>query len=139
MRGSQHWGIRALEFVDAIESARSSPEVLDLFSQAVAQASFGAYVMCGWSELYLKENLAKNDPAGAAMVELHVVCDANSHRYAYMLEHYFRIRHEIYVQERGWTELARPDGREINQFDKPDTTYLMTIEGNRVIGSHRSP
>lgn len=82
MRGSQHWGIRALEFVDAVEVAQSSSEALSLFSQAVAQAGFGAYVMCGlpdayttfsnrmiadgwprgWSELYLKENLAKHDP-----------------------------------------------------------------------------
>ena len=82
MRGSQHWGIRALEFVDAVEVAQTSSEVMSLFSQAVAQAGFGAYVMCGlpdahttfpnrmiadgwprgWSELYLKENLAKDDP-----------------------------------------------------------------------------
>jgi LuxR family quorum sensing-dependent transcriptional regulator len=82
MRESQHWGIRALEFVDAVEVAQSSSEVLCLFSQAVGQAGFSAYVMCGlpdahtsfpnrmiadgwprgWSELYLKENLAKNDP-----------------------------------------------------------------------------
>ena len=82
MRGSQHWGIRALEFVDAVEVTQTSSEVMSLFSQAVAQAGFGAYVMCGlpdahttfpnrmiadgwprgWSELYLKENLAKHDP-----------------------------------------------------------------------------
>ena len=37
--------------------------------------------------------------------------------YARLLDDYFRIRHDIYVVERKWTELARPDGREIDQFD----------------------
>lgn len=71
------------------------------------------------------------------MVELHVICDANRHLYEDVLDDYFRIRYEIYVEERGWAELARPDGREIDQFDRPDTIYLMAIEGRRVVGSHR--
>ena len=71
------------------------------------------------------------------MVELHVICAANRHIYTDVLEDYFRIRHEIYVGERGWAELARPDGREIDQFDRPDTIYLMALEGSRVVGSHR--
>lgn len=71
------------------------------------------------------------------MVELHVICDANRHLYEDVLDDYFRIRYKIYVEERGWAELARPDGREIDQFDRPDTIYLMAIEGRRVVGSHR--
>ncbi|HVZ51698.1 MAG TPA: acyl-homoserine-lactone synthase [Pseudolabrys sp.] len=71
------------------------------------------------------------------MTELHVVSQANRHLYEDVLEDYFRLRHQIYVEERGWTELARPDGREIDQFDTPDTVYLMAMEGERVVGSHR--
>ena len=82
VRGSQHWGIRALEFVDAVEAARTSAEALNLFTQAIRQAGFSAYVMCGlpdaqtdfsnrmiadgwpagWSDLFHKDNLARYDP-----------------------------------------------------------------------------
>ena len=71
------------------------------------------------------------------MVELHVITHANRHLYADALEEYFRIRHQIYVEERRWTQLAKPDGREIDQFDTPTTIYLVAFEGSRVVGSHR--
>jgi acyl-homoserine lactone synthase len=71
------------------------------------------------------------------MADLHVICRSNRHLYEDVLDEYFRLRHEIYVEERKWIELARPDGREIDQFDTPDTIYLMAMEGRRVIGSHR--
>jgi LuxR family quorum sensing-dependent transcriptional regulator len=77
-----HWGVRALEFVDAVERAKTPADVETLFRASIAQAGFGAYVMCGlpdaqtdfrnrvlangwpseWSRIYLAENFAKNDP-----------------------------------------------------------------------------
>jgi len=71
------------------------------------------------------------------MTELHVITHANRHLYSGALEEYFRLRHQIYVEERRWMDIARPDGREIDQFDTPDTVYLMAMEGSRVVGSHR--
>jgi acyl-homoserine lactone synthase len=71
------------------------------------------------------------------MADLHVVTHANKNLYEDVLEEYFRLRHKIYVDERRWMELAKPDGREIDQFDTPDTVYLMAMEGRRVVGSHR--
>lgn len=71
------------------------------------------------------------------IADLHVITYANRHLYEDALEEYFRLRHQIYVEERRWTQLARPDGREIDQFDTPSTIYLMAIEGPRVVGSHR--
>lgn len=71
------------------------------------------------------------------MAELHVVCEANRHLYETVLDDYFRLRHQIYVTERGWKELERSDGREIDQFDTPRTIYLIALEGRRVVGSHR--
>jgi acyl-homoserine lactone synthase len=71
------------------------------------------------------------------MAGLHVITNANKHLYGDVLEEYFRLRHKIYVDERRWMELAKPDGREIDQFDTSDTVYLMAMEGRRVVGSHR--
>jgi acyl-homoserine lactone synthase len=71
------------------------------------------------------------------MLAVHVVRDTNRHLYADELDQYFRARHDVYVKERGWTELDRPDGREIDQFDTPAAVYLMAIDGKRVVGGHR--
>jgi acyl-homoserine lactone synthase len=74
---------------------------------------------------------------GRAMAELHVVRAENRRLYSEHLDEYFRARHEVYVGERGWTELAKPDGREIDQFDLPSTTYLLAIKNGQVVGGHR--
>lgn len=82
VQSDPHWGVRALEFVDAVERAKTPADVETLFRASIAQAGFGAYVMCGlpdaqtdfrnrvlangwpseWSRIYLAENFAKNDP-----------------------------------------------------------------------------
>src|SRR5262249_23853091 len=74
---------------------------------------------------------------GDAMLAVHVVRDSNRHLYADQLDQYFRARHDIYVKERGWKELDRPDGREIDQFDTPNAVYLVALDDGRVVGGHR--
>jgi acyl-homoserine lactone synthase len=71
------------------------------------------------------------------MTAVHLVCSDNRHHYESELDRYFRIRHEIYVKERGWKVLDRPDGREIDQFDTDKTVYLMAIDGGRIVGGMR--
>jgi acyl-homoserine lactone synthase len=75
------------------------------------------------------------------MFQLHVVDQSNRSFYEAHLDSYFRIRHDIYVGERGWQDLARPDGREIDPFDTADATYLIGIspEGEVVAGSRFIP
>lgn len=68
---------------------------------------------------------------------LHVVNKINRHIYKDKLEEQFRIRHDIYVKQRKWMALDREDGREIDQFDNEDATYLLLIENNKVIGGSR--
>jgi acyl-homoserine lactone synthase len=68
---------------------------------------------------------------------IHVVTAENRHRYEDALEQHFRVRHDIYVGERKWEALRRPDGRERDEFDTDDTIYLLAIENQRVIGGSR--
>jgi acyl-homoserine lactone synthase len=68
---------------------------------------------------------------------IHVVSAANRHRYEDVLEQHFRLRHDIFVGERKWEALRKPDGREIDAFDDEDTIYLLALEGRRVVGGHR--
>lgn len=71
------------------------------------------------------------------MTEVHVVRHDNSILYSAELEQYFRGRYQVCVRERGWKELERPDGRDIDQFDTPDSIHLLAIDGNQVAGGIR--
>jgi acyl-homoserine lactone synthase len=68
---------------------------------------------------------------------IEVVTKDNAHLYGEALEEMFRLRHEIYVKERNWVDLDRPDGLEKDQFDGPDATYLLAFDDNHVSGCVR--
>ena len=68
---------------------------------------------------------------------IHVITAANRSLYEARLEELFALRHQIFVGERGWTDLRRPDGREIDAYDNEDTVYLMALEDERITGGHR--
>lgn len=58
---------------------------------------------------------------------LYLVDRRNRAEFSSQLEEMFRIRHSIYVDGRGWTAIARPDRREIDQFDTEDAIYLLGL------------
>lgn len=70
-------------------------------------------------------------------MEVHVIRRDNRHLYPDVLEDYFRLRHRIYVVERKWADLDRPDKREIDQFDTDETVYLLGLEGRSIIAGMR--
>ena len=72
------------------------------------------------------------------MPEIHVVRSDNRHLYENYFDPYFRLRHDIYVKQRKWMALDRPDGREIDQFDTEDAVYLFCIDNGRLIGAMRA-
>lgn len=68
---------------------------------------------------------------------IHIVTPANVAQYADAMEQVWRLRHDVFVTEKGWTDLARPDGREIDQFDTPHAIHFLAMEEQRVIGYSR--
>jgi acyl-homoserine lactone synthase len=54
-----------------------------------------------------------------------------------LLEQAFRLRHSIFVEERGWEALRRLDGREIDQFDDEDAVHELALLEGAVVGYHR--
>jgi len=72
------------------------------------------------------------------MFQIHAIHAGNRHLYEEALDQHHRIRHDIYVGERKWMDLERPDGREIDQFDTDHAVYLLGIEpGKGVVGGSR--
>ncbi|MCB5174801.1 acyl-homoserine-lactone synthase [Microvirga lenta] len=71
------------------------------------------------------------------MVQVHVVTRENAAQYAKELDSYFRWRHLIYVEERGWEDLRREDGLERDQFDTSAAVHLIAMIGPDVVGGSR--
>jgi acyl-homoserine lactone synthase len=71
------------------------------------------------------------------MTKVHVVTNENRDSYKDEVEQYFRLRHEVFVNERGWKDLHRIDGREIDSYDNENAVYLLAIDQNRVVGGQR--
>jgi len=71
------------------------------------------------------------------MTTIHVITKENQQLYGDRLEEYFRLRHEVFVEERGWRDLHRPDGREIDAYDNGNAVYLLAIDQDRVVGGQR--
>jgi acyl-homoserine lactone synthase len=68
---------------------------------------------------------------------IHAISAANRHPYEDVIEQHFCLRHEIFVGERKWETLRKPDGREIDSYDNEDTVYLLALEDRQVVGGHR--
>jgi acyl-homoserine lactone synthase len=59
---------------------------------------------------------------------IYVIDKHNREAFHVQLEEMYRIRHDIYVGRRGWKALERPDGRDVDQFDRENTVYLLGLE-----------
>ena len=74
-----------------------------------------------------------SDTHRRVMFKLHIVDWSNRHAYQDQLEHYFRVRHEIYIGGRKWQQIERPIPMEIDAFDTRDAIYLLGINGDGTI------
>ena len=74
---------------------------------------------------------------GVVMTEIHIVNASNAAFYADCMEAYFRKRHDVFVEERGWSSLRKADCREIDEFDNDDAVYLLALDGEKLAGGQR--
>lgn len=69
---------------------------------------------------------------------IHVINNVNAHLYKSILDEMFRVRHDVFVEQRGWKKLAKPDGIERDQFDCESTTYFLKLTPDlKIIGGMR--
>jgi acyl-homoserine lactone synthase len=71
------------------------------------------------------------------MSVIHIVTPENDYLYRAEMEQAYRLRHQVIVEEMGWTDLAKPDGREIDQFDNKHAVHMLCIEHHEVHGYQR--
>jgi acyl-homoserine lactone synthase len=70
------------------------------------------------------------------MIEAHVVTASNIHLYEAEFDEFLQRRHDVFVQAKGWRPPS-PDGRERDEFDTADATYILGLEDGRVLTSAR--
>lgn len=56
-----------------------------------------------------------------------LITPTNRQDYATYLDQYFQLRHKVFNEWLGWG-LENRQGREIDQFDRPDTIYFLTFD-----------
>jgi acyl-homoserine lactone synthase len=54
-----------------------------------------------------------------------------------LLDEAMRLRHQVFVEEKGWKGLRRDDGRDVDQFDTPATVHHLAIVEGEVAGYQR--
>jgi len=54
-----------------------------------------------------------------------------------VLDEAMRLRHKVFVEEKGWNSLRRDDGRDVDQFDTPATVHHVAIVNGEVAGYQR--
>jgi acyl-homoserine lactone synthase len=69
---------------------------------------------------------------------IRVIDRTNRHLFVRTLDQHFRLRHEIFVKERGWKDFDVDGIYEMDQYDNDDATYLISVdEEDKVVGSSR--
>ncbi|MCI0601042.1 MAG: GNAT family N-acetyltransferase [Beijerinckiaceae bacterium] len=68
---------------------------------------------------------------------IHIVTPDNELLYRDEMDQAYRLRHRTFVDEKGWHDLAKPDGREIDQFDNKHAVHMLYIERGEVLGYQR--
>jgi acyl-homoserine lactone synthase len=68
---------------------------------------------------------------------IHIVAADNISSYTDAMEQAYRLRHTVFVEEMGWSNLRRPDGREIDQFDDGRALHMLYLDGDRLVGYQR--
>ena len=66
-----------------------------------------------------------------------IVTKDNIHEFKDEMEQAYRLRHAVFVDEMGWEDLRKPDGREIDQFDDEHAVHMLYIENGTVLGYQR--
>lgn len=68
---------------------------------------------------------------------LHIVTNQNADLYRAELDQAFQLRHQVFVEEKKWIDLARKDGRERDRFDDDRAVHMLFISDGQVIGYQR--
>lgn len=68
---------------------------------------------------------------------IYIISGQDLQHYPALMEQVQRLRHQVFVEELGWSDLTRPDGLERDQFDRPDAVHQICMRDGEVAGYQR--
>lgn len=68
---------------------------------------------------------------------IQIVTAANQEEHRSDMEQVWHLRHRVFVEGKNWVELARPDRREIDQFDTPHAVHFLLKRDGKVAAYSR--
>ncbi len=71
------------------------------------------------------------------VVKILVITPETAHLRTDELDEAYRLRHRVFVEERGWEAWRKPDGREVDEFDPNGSISFLVMEGGQVIACLR--
>lgn len=71
------------------------------------------------------------------MTDIHVITNENRARYEDLIDLHHQVRHDIFVGEKGWEALRKPDGRDVDAYDDEHAVYLLAVDGSKLVGGQR--
>ena len=71
------------------------------------------------------------------MTSIHIINRSNRAYYDDVLNGYHRKRHDIFVEERGWNNLRKKDGLEVDEYDDDNAVYILALDGEKLVGGQR--
>ena len=66
-----------------------------------------------------------------------IINGKQAHLYQEKLTEAYRLRHEIFVEEKGWEDIRRSNGLEIDQFDNEHAIHMLHYDDNQLVGYQR--
>ncbi len=61
---------------------------------------------------------------------IRVIDKSNAHLFSKTMEQQFRLRHSVFVAEKGWSEFERDGVFEKDQYDTDDAIYVISLDEN---------
>lgn len=68
---------------------------------------------------------------------IYILSGQDAAHYPELMEQVYRLRHQVFVEELSWNDLASPDGLERDQFDRPDAVHQICVRDGKVAGYQR--
>ncbi len=70
-------------------------------------------------------------------MRIEVIAAARRHEHEDLLKRAFTLRHDVFVETRGWDFLRRDDRLDIDRYDAGSTVHVLAIDKARVLGHVR--
>jgi acyl-homoserine lactone synthase len=83
----------------------------------------------------MRDQFSPSQPGGLDMI--YVISGNETTNYPTLMNQVYRLRHDVFVGELGWSDLHSDTGLEQDQFDHPEAVHHVCVRDDKVVGYQR--